>query len=129
MGVIQQRFSLLTHGKAVSELMERVGGLLQTNGLTERQTKMLCEKICQMARHQMGNKYTVMGGYSQVDQLVDKALDLMNQLDKEEKLEELVDENSEEKSKEKSEIAEPDLEDAYHVADSISFVGSEKQIK
>jgi hypothetical protein len=129
MGVIKQKFSLLAPEKASKKLFEVWGNAMVENGCTLDQAKTLCYEVAMMAYNAMKREYTVMGGYSADEQLFDKAQQLLSELDESGKLEEMLAEMQKPQVQSAIEVAESDLEDAYHAADSIAFTGSEKQIK
>lgn len=121
MGVIKQKFSLLAPSNVAKLLANEVRESLIEAGLQESQISMLCMKIANQAKVQMKGEYTVMGGFSPEEQLLDTARKIMHELDERGELENLLGEES-------LDVSEPDLEDAYNAASSIVFVGSEKQI-
>ena len=125
MGVIKKKFPLLATTKAAKLLSQEVESQLAESGLSAEQIESLCLKIAIAAKAKMNGEYTVMGGYAPEEQLLTAARKLMHELDEKEELETLLIGESETP---KNSPAESDLEDAYNVADSIEFVGSEKQV-
>jgi hypothetical protein len=124
MGFMQLKFSIASVNKAAKKLQEEIEEMLLKSGLTAEQVETLCLKATLKAKSARKGKYTNMGGYPPEDQLYDDAIRLVYALDEKEELDSLLEETQEEKQ-----VSEPELEDAYHVADSIQFAGSPKQIK
>ncbi|MBW4514595.1 MAG: hypothetical protein KME11_05160 [Timaviella obliquedivisa GSE-PSE-MK23-08B] len=128
MGVIKHKFSLLAPGKVAQLLKEEVAQDLAVAGVSDKQIDILCLKITLAVKDKMKGEYTVMGGYPPNEQLLSAARALMHEMDERDELEALLEENDTPVDAPVSEPSEPELEDAYHVADSIQFVGSEKQV-
>lgn len=120
MSVIKKKFPLLAVSKTAKLLAEEVESQLLESGLDSQQITAICQQVVAIAKAEMNGEYTVMGGYSPEQQLLTTSRKVLLRLDEKEGLETLLEDSPV--------VAETDLEDAYNAADSIQFVGSEKQV-
>ncbi len=144
MGVIKGRYTsqhkFLVERKIFDEYVD---GLVET-GCDRDLVRVIAEKVTEDAARQSKGKFTLMGGYSPVEQLFEAAEKLLRQYDQDGTIDNLFDKQQEQKKKDKKlretfdiedhepnqkYSAESDVEDVYAWLEATRFIGSPKQVK
>jgi acetoin utilization deacetylase AcuC-like enzyme len=89
-GIIKTAIFPLTITKVENRIFTDIFETLAEAKITEQDTRRIISEIIKLAISEMGNKATVMGGYSVENQLYDKACVVMARIDETEGLESLL---------------------------------------